>query len=306
MSATRNSLVVLGLALLASTQSVYDAFAASGGGVPYQDAHAAGSLVFCSSSGRPVLQGNLKDDPFSAKAVSSYVPPKAYNDPRDTAFLLGFQPRQGVDPGQWSGKVLTANSSYTDSRHPSAQVLRGDITLGQLVHDFPPRWDGLMQIRLYLSTPNAGVYKANYAADDLRISGGRWQVVHPATLSCTSGTALSQALALGVAPPQSGSPSGNAQSQTRPSEQPPSSSQPNGVSSTPSPSASAQAAGGTGAATAGPSGASSGAKSGSASAGHSGTRSGDSSPIGAVLGVVGVLAALAAGGLLWRRRKARQ
>lgn len=214
----RTSLLVA-LAAVAALPSL----AVAAPGVPYHDDRVAGHLAFCDGHGRALTGGPLTDAPFAAKVVSDVVPPGA-DDPQTGAFVLAYQPRQGVAPGAWSGEQLTASSTYTDRRHPSAEVTYGDVTLLQASQDYPPQWDGLLQLRMYTKAPQQPVYSARYAAADVRITGGRWQVVDPVALPCTSGTATSVARVLApesvASPRPSGRPAQAAARATAPSPSP--------------------------------------------------------------------------------------
>jgi hypothetical protein len=159
--------------------------------LPYSDPAAVGFIGLCDRSGHPVHGGSTSDGPFAWLAVSSVAAPAPYNGAGRTATLLAFQPRQGVDPGQWSGALLTASSRYTNPKHPMAQLTSGDLPLSDYLSTYPVRWDGLIQLRLYLGSPAKATLTRQYAATDIRIKGKRWTVVRGGDVDCKSGSALS-------------------------------------------------------------------------------------------------------------------
>jgi len=139
---------------------------------------------------------------MAAFAVSNYRPPAPYDRPNTGAWLLALQPRQGNDPGEWSGEQMTATSTYTNPNFPKAEVLATDITLEQVVHDFPPKWDGLVQLRMYVKTADDPTYLLHYPTADIKISGNTWTMVRGGGVTCTgSGTASS--IIHGIILPQS-------------------------------------------------------------------------------------------------------
>lgn len=180
---------------------------------PYQDPAAEG-MALCDDRGRLVTSGKLTESQIAVKAVSAYVPPGAYAAVNGTSQLLAYQPRQGVLPGDWSGEQLTAVSTWTDRKHPSVQILASDTSLAQSARDIPPRWDGILQLRMYFDGPG-GVYSTRYPAADIRISGGRWTQLNPVNVPCTSGSATSDIVKLGLDTPSSPAVAGATPSASR-------------------------------------------------------------------------------------------
>jgi len=165
--------------------------------VPYTDAHSKGSIGFCDANGHEVTSGKITDRPFAPFVVSGFRPPAPYDQPGATTWLIAYQPRKGVDPGNWSGFQLTASSTYTVPAYPKAEVLPQDRTLSQAVNSYPPQWDGLLQLRMYFKANNEPVASGEYPSADVRISGDQWTLVRGGGVSCTkSGEAQSVARSL--------------------------------------------------------------------------------------------------------------
>jgi LPXTG-motif cell wall-anchored protein len=148
-------------------------------------------IGFCNQAGQPITQGNLSTTPFVWRAVSSQAAEAPYNGPGHSAILYAYQPRQGVDPGQWSGEELTAAATYTDPAHPMAAATDRDESLQDFVQDYPPMWDGLVQVRMYLGASNQTIDSLSYPATVLQVTGNTWHVVSGGNVSCQSGKAVS-------------------------------------------------------------------------------------------------------------------
>jgi hypothetical protein len=164
---------------------------AAGSGLPYTDPRAKGSITLCDSSGHPITSGNIHDRPTVAWVVSSTAAPAGYAVKNGKATLYAFQPRQQVNPAEWSGQQVSGSSLYTNPVHPMAEVTTGDKPVGDFVAAYPPKWDGLVELRLYLTAPNKLLYNVRYPTANLRVTGTTFVVVNPGNTSCTLGRALS-------------------------------------------------------------------------------------------------------------------
>jgi len=157
--------------------------------VPFNDVNASGYIGLCDKDRHPVTSGSVYDQPFVWTAVSSAPAPKGYA--RGKAVLVAFQPRKDVDPGEWSGRQLTASSTFTNPKHPMSQATYADDPLLFFVQAFPPKWDGLVQLRMYFSAPDTMPHRAPYPATTIRITGDRWTLVSGGTAACAAGKATS-------------------------------------------------------------------------------------------------------------------
>ena len=173
--------------------------------MPYSDPNQAGLLTLCNTSDQPITHGSLSAVPFVWRVVSDVPTPSAYRVKGVTATLFTFQPRPYTPAGAWSGEPLTAASLYTNFAHPMVQETPIDEPLTQMTNAFPPIWDHLIELRLYLGAPDRQPDVMHYAAADLQISGNTWTVVEGGTSGCTSGTAVSREALLGM-PGASGTP----------------------------------------------------------------------------------------------------
>ena len=102
-----------------------------------------------------------------------------------------YQPQQGLPAGDWSGTQLTASSSYTNPANPMAAATDGDQSLQSIIEAYPPRWDGFLQLRMYLSTAGHEPYEATYPTLNVQVTGDTWQAVGGSPVNCASGTAVS-------------------------------------------------------------------------------------------------------------------
>jgi len=183
--------------------------------VPFTDVSASGGLTFCNAKGQPVTSGSI-DRAISATVVSGRAAPPPYDGNGRTAGLFAFQPRRGVEPTEWSGQGMTALSRYSNPTHPMVEILPRDYTLGGFAEAYPPEWDGLVQLRVFLRAPNQPTATSTYAASTVRITGGTWEQVGPqAGAPCTVGRAESVIRLLGLptaGPSSTTSPSVSARS----------------------------------------------------------------------------------------------
>lgn len=164
---------------------------AATGGVPYTDPSATAAIGLCNRAGHQMTQGNVNTTPFVYHAVSSAPAQAPYNAPGRTATLVAYQPRQDVPAGDWSGDELTASTRYSNPAHPTAAATRNDLSLAGFLQEYPPAWEGLVQLRLFLGAPNQPAYTAAYAATNLKVTGDRWHVVGAVPVDCRSGAAQS-------------------------------------------------------------------------------------------------------------------
>jgi hypothetical protein len=159
--------------------------------VPWTDTAVTGYIGLCDRNGQPVDSGNLDTTPFVWRAVSSAAARAPYDAPGRTATLYAFQPRQDLAPGEWSGDMLTASTRYSNPVHPMAEATGDDLSLAGFVSEFPPAWDGLLQLRMYLGAPNQPAQALSYAATTIKVSGSTWSVVSGGNVPCSSGRAVS-------------------------------------------------------------------------------------------------------------------
>jgi hypothetical protein len=144
--------------------------------VPYNDSQSIGFITLYDKAGKAVKGGTLTDKPFVWKAVSSQKAPAPYDGDGRKASLLAYQPRKGAPPTDWSGDTLTAATAYPDAGHPTAQAGAEDFSLQDFLVGLPPRWDGLIQLRMYFAAPGQAVLTGKYASTDIRVTGQTWAI----------------------------------------------------------------------------------------------------------------------------------
>jgi hypothetical protein len=179
------ALVMTALALI--TAPVVRAAAAPA----FNDPNAQGSIGFCDGAGHEVTSGSIDAAPFTWIAASSAAAPAGYAAPQGRANLYAYSPIQNVDPGDWSGKSMTAASTFTNSSHPMAAGTILDPALVDFIGAYPLHWDGLVQLRLLFSAPLKSVYSATYPAAVIRVSGHNWTLVSGGGVPCNAGSAQS-------------------------------------------------------------------------------------------------------------------
>jgi hypothetical protein len=250
--------------------------------LPYTDPNQAGWLTLCGVNLRPVTSGSITTKPFVWRVVSSTAAPKVYFIKGARATLFAYQPRPFTPAGAWSGTIMAPASFYSDRMHPMVQLTPIDQPLSYMTIAYPPIFDHLIQLRLYLSAPNRVADTESYAAADIQVIGKTWTLVAGGNASCTGGQAISLETVTGMP----------------------------GASGTPKPQAGAAKAGTT-SPTSGSSGASTAAAgSGGSSTGGSGSvnaadaaHTSSAVPIAAGLGGAVLIVAVLSSAVIWRRRR---
>jgi hypothetical protein len=184
------ALVVLGTALVASFGFVAAAAAASSA-PPYKDPNVVGYIGLCDQAGHQITSGNITTTPLASLAVSTAPAQAPYNIASRTATLYAYQPQQGLAPGEWSGSQMAPSSRYTNPANPMAAATDRDYSLKDFVLQYPPKWDGFVQLRMYLGAADEEEYVLHYPALNLEVTGDTWSAVGGGPVNCTSGTAES-------------------------------------------------------------------------------------------------------------------
>jgi hypothetical protein len=166
--------------------------------LPYTDPNQTGLLTLCNEHLQPITHGLITTKPFVWRIVSSVAAPSAYHVKGATATLVTYQPRQYTPAGAWSGLVFGAASVYTNYQHPMVQLTLADQPLDWMTDDFPPIWDHLIELRMYLGGPDMAMDDMAYGAADIQVIGDHWTLVEGGHASCTDGKAESRAQLLGL------------------------------------------------------------------------------------------------------------
>ena len=157
--------------------------------VPYDDAQSAGLLTLCSADGKAVTEGTVKDRPFADIALGATALPSDLDPTGAVATLYAYQPREGVATDEFSGNAITAANALAEPTRPAALVTGDAWSIGDFVTAFPATYDGYVQLRLYLGTPQAGTLSDQpYDTADLKVDGDRWKLVRGGTASCSDAT----------------------------------------------------------------------------------------------------------------------
>ncbi len=161
------------------------------GAVPYTDPSSSGYLGLCNQAGQQVTSGSINAAPYAWLAASS-VPAKApYSGSGRTATLYAFLPLQGFPPGDWSGQTMTAASSYSNPTVPMAAGTSRDPSLKDFIEAYPPKWDGFVQLRMYVDTTDQPASTKHYPTLNIQVTGETWHAVGGGPVNCEAGTATS-------------------------------------------------------------------------------------------------------------------
>lgn len=191
-----NGLVRRARIILVAALSLAGLVALAGGAgastaAPYADPNVVGSIGLCNQAGQQITSGSVTATPFAWRAVSTQPAQAPYNNAGRTATLVAYQPLQDLPPGDWSGAQMTSSSSYTNPANPMAAATDGDQSLQDIIDQYPPRWDGFLQLRMYLSTADKQPFTLHYPALNIQVTGNTWQAVGGSPVNCASGTAVS-------------------------------------------------------------------------------------------------------------------
>ncbi|HSY14349.1 MAG TPA: hypothetical protein VK816_00050 [Jatrophihabitantaceae bacterium] len=184
--AVATALFAIGLVQLASAGPSQAATS-----VPYSDPSAVGELTLCNASRQPITSGSVDATPFVAYAIGTSRAPSSLDGTGRTAALYAYQPIKGLDPTQWSGEFLTGYAKYSNAAEPMAAATRLDLSLATFVHDAPPQWNGLVQLRMFLDAPYEAAYDSTYNAATVQVQGKTWTLISATKASCGDGTAVS-------------------------------------------------------------------------------------------------------------------
>jgi hypothetical protein len=190
---------VLGAMTVGGFLGAGSAVAASG--VPYVDPSSVGSIGLCDQHDQQLTHGAVDMRPFIWKAIDETPAPAPYNGVGATATLYAYQPRQGVDPSDWTGAQLNIASKFGNPAHPSTAMTGLDHALSVFVAGYPPQWNGFVQLRIYLNAPNQPTYSSTYDSANIKVDGNTWSLVGGTTVPCAAGSAdsLRQVLATNTA-----------------------------------------------------------------------------------------------------------
>jgi hypothetical protein len=144
---------------------------------PWKDSSAQGTITLYDAAGQVMTSGSITTHPFGAKAVGS-TPAKSPYDARGRyATLLAYQPRQGADPSEWSGDLMSASTPYSDPAHPTVTETSTDFSLQDFLGKFPPRWKGYIQLRIFIGAPGVPLQSNPYDAVAIKVDGDKWTLV---------------------------------------------------------------------------------------------------------------------------------
>lgn len=153
--------------------------------VPYGDPQSGGLLTLCSDDGESVTGGGTADRPFAAAVLGQTALPPELDATGAVATLFAYQPREGVAADEYSGVAITAATRFAAAEQPAARITGDAWSVGDFVAAFPADFDGHVQLRLYLGTPETGTLSTNpYDTADLRVDGDRWELVRGGSASC--------------------------------------------------------------------------------------------------------------------------
>lgn len=183
----------LGAGAIVVSMTLGAAGPAAADGVPFSDPNAQGTIGLCDAHGHPITSGRLTDRPFASTAVSSVAATEGISVKTNAkATLYAYQPRRNIDPGEWSGQQLTGSSVYSNDAHPMAAGTILDSSLADNLSAYPAQWDGLVQLRMFFSSPSQGVITSPYPAAVIQVTGSTWKLVSGSSRDdCQAGKAVS-------------------------------------------------------------------------------------------------------------------
>jgi hypothetical protein len=116
--------------------------------VPYDDPQSSGLLTLCDESGRQVTKGSVDDTPFAPIVLGETpVDARVPADAVVNATLYGYQPREAVDPQEFSGSPIGGPVPFVDHQRPATRVVKDAWSISNFVEVFPAKDDGYVQLR---------------------------------------------------------------------------------------------------------------------------------------------------------------
>lgn len=159
--------------------------------VPYEDAASTGLLTLCDEKGKAVTGGKIDDLPF-APIVLGETPldDRVGADVVPVATLYGFQPREGIEPLEFSGAPIGGPVPFTDHAKPAARVVKEGYSIANFTEIYPAKLDGFVQLRLITSAAGFGAFTSSYDTADILVDGDRWRLVRGGDASCSGAASL--------------------------------------------------------------------------------------------------------------------
>jgi hypothetical protein len=145
--------------------------------VPWQDPSAKGAITFYDQAGKVLTKGSVTTHPFVWKAVGSTPAGAGFTGAGKFATLLAYQPRQGADPTEWSGDLMSASTPYQDAAYPTVLMTATDFSLGDFLKEFPPKWKGMIQLRLFIGASGVPIQTNPYDTATVKVNGNKWMLV---------------------------------------------------------------------------------------------------------------------------------
>jgi hypothetical protein len=157
---------------------------------PYVDKNSSGTISLCDQQGKLITQGSVATTPVAWKAVDSTAAPATYSVKGASATLYAYQPRKGVDPGDWSGEQLSGSATFASPAHPTAVLTGLDESLAEFIADYPATWDGFVELRIYLGAPDLVSHTRPYDTANIEVSGKSWHQLGTPAVACAAGSAV--------------------------------------------------------------------------------------------------------------------
>jgi hypothetical protein len=164
------------------------------GPVPFTDPGAIGKITLCDSELHVMTHGSIYTKPFAWRAVGSTPGASDYQGNGQESTLFADTPIQGSQPPFWTPWQMTTAAKYTSSSRPMAGATPIDPSLNDFLGFYQPKWDGMVQLRMFLSAPSQSTDTQEYNAAVIRVTGTTWTLLDGGTDGCTSGTAKSNEL----------------------------------------------------------------------------------------------------------------
>lgn len=159
--------------------------------VPYADPASSGLLTLCDAKGNQVTGGKVTDKPLAPFVLGST--PLDSQVPADSVgfgTLYGYQPREGVEPLEFSGAPIGGPEAFTDHARPATRVVKDGYSLADFTSIYPATLDGYVQLRLITSVDGFGAFADAYDTADIKIDGDSWTVVRGGNASCADASTL--------------------------------------------------------------------------------------------------------------------
>ena len=143
---------------------------------PDSDPSAVGYIGLCNQAGQQLTSGNVNTKPFAWRALSSQPAGAPLQQcPAHCGSRSRISHNQACPPASGVATNLPRTIRVTRTPDPDGS---SDLRLRipeDFIQDFHPKWDGFLQLRIYLGTQDQQTYSLHYPVLNIQVKGDTWR-----------------------------------------------------------------------------------------------------------------------------------